>query len=554
MPNDLVRVKLYYNQKLLEEVSLKKGTLLFDAEKRHAFRYPIILARLNNELAELHNKIVEDCSIEFLDITSSFGFRAYQNSVTFMMIHAVKKLFGKKTRVVINHSINKNYYCHIEGMNAEPEMLAAIEAEMNELAIRDIKFEKISLPVEEARKIAEDFGLCDKIKLLQYRRTANVNFYKLEEFYDYFYGYMAPSTGCVGKFGLKLRDNGFLLQFPKSSNPAEMLEVIDYAKLFQIFGESSQWANILHAGTVGALNDIISKGGHNEFVRINEALHEKKIAAIADQILAGGKKVVLVAGPSSSGKTTFANRLSIQLRVNGLRPHIISLDNYFWGAQKIIVDEFGKPNFEDLDAIDVDSINGDLAKLLAGGAVQLPKFDFTKAKREYIGPLLRLLPEDVLIIEGIHGMNEKISESVPSSKKFKVFISAMTQINIDDHNRIPTTDTRLIRRMVRDNRTRGANAKKTLELWPSVTRGEERNIFPFQEDAGCMFNSALVYEMCVLKQYADPLLFSIDRSCDEYTEARRLIKFLDSFIVISSEDVPKNSILREFIGGGCFEI
>jgi len=516
--------------------------------------HPVLAALVNGDLCELHIPVRDDCTIEFLDYTSPNGFRVYQRSAAFLMIYAAKELLGRKTRIVIEHSINKNYYCEIvdDHIEATPALLAQIEAKMREAVEKQLPIKKLSLPVESGMKLSEEFGLYDKVKMLKYRRTSSVNLYRLDWFYDYFYGAMAPNTAALAHFKLTQEGKGLLLQFPSPSRPGELLEVKSLHKISAVFNESNKWAALMRTDTVGALNDLICTGHRGDVIRINEALHEKRLARIADEIHALNKRVVMIAGPSSSGKTTFAERLCIQLRVNGLSPHVISLDNYYVDREKTPRDESGEFDFEALEAIDIAQFNHDLPALLNGETVHLPHFNFITGKREYKGRFLHLSENSVLVIEGIHGLNERLSAAVPPAQKYKIFISAMTQLNLDDHNRIPTTDTRMIRRMVRDSQFRGFDAARTIELWPSVMRGEEKNIFPFQEDADAIFNSALVYELCVLKQYAEPLLFAIAKGSAEYTEARRLGKFLDCFIGIPAEEVPNNSIIREFIGGSCF--
>lgn len=551
-------MKEYINVTVMgdETVKITTGTTLLELSSKYEDRvkHPILLAKVNNQLQDLRKNILEDSTIEFLDITSSSGFRTYQKSVIFLMICAAKEVIGKKTRVVVEHSINKNFYCEIleDGVSVTKELLEKITEKMQILVERDLPIERVSVPVEQAINIAKKFGLKDKERLLKYRRTANVNLYKLDWFYNYFYDQMLPSTGGLKVFKLKLEGKGFIIQFPNSEQPDELREIKPLKKISKVFLESSQWGKILKVDTVGALNDQISDVGLNNIIRITEALHEKKIANIADMIHQQNKNIILIAGPSSSGKTTFAQRLGIQLRVNGLRPHIISLDNYYMERQFIPKDEFGEPDFEALEALDVQSINKDLEMLIAGKAVDIPTFNFKLGKRIYKGDPFKMKDNDVLIIEGIHGLNDKIGEGVSAENKFKIFISALTQLNVDDHNRIATRDTRIIRRIVRDSTFRGVDALTNIAMWPSVMRGEALHIFPHQEKADAMFNSALVYEMSILKQYAEPLLFKIDRSMPQYTEARRLIKLLDSFLGVTSESVPQNSILREFIGGSCF--
>ena len=529
------------------------GTTLWDLSRGYTFTRPILLAKVDNQLKELHNQLLYDCSVEFLDIADPNGYRAYQRSVSFLMIYAAKALLAN-TRVVIAHSINKNYYCEMPDLK-EPitdEMLAKIEDLMRAVVEKDLPIEKFSMPLETAMRMAASTGMYDNVELLKYRRTSSVNLYKLEGFYCYFYGQMVPTTGCLKSFRLSLRSDGFLLQFPAVSADYELAEPAPNTKISEVFKESSQWARVLRIDTVGSLNDKLCTSGIGEAIRVTEALHEKKIANLADQIMNGHKRIVLIAGPTSSGKTTFASRLSVQLRVNGVQPYVISLDNYYKNREDTPRDEEGNYDFETIRAIDLKQINNDLAILLKGELVQLPTYNFRTGNREYKGNYLRLRPTDVLIMEGIHGLNEAIGKGVPREDTFRIFISALTQLNIDDHNRIPTTDTRLVRRIVRDHQFRGYSADRTISMWPSVMRGEGKYIFPFQEEADAFFNSALVYEMCVLKQFAEPLLFGIDNSQPSFTEAKRLIKFLDCFLGASSELVPPNSILREFVGGSSF--
>ncbi|MDD6036034.1 MAG: nucleoside kinase, partial [Lachnospiraceae bacterium] len=350
-------------------------------------------------------------------------------------------------------------------------------------------------------------------------------------------------------------EKGFVLLLPTRKEPKTVKPLEIRPHLFSTLQESNQWGQMMEIETVGALNEQITQGNINDIILVQEALMEKKLADIAEKIKSSGnRKFIMIAGPSSSGKTTFSHRLSIQLRTLGYKPHPIAVDDYFVNREDTPKDEFGNYNFESLQAIDIEQFNKDMTDLLSGKTVELPTFNFKTGKREYKGNFKKLGKEDILVIEGIHGLNDALSYSLPRESKFKIYISALTQLNIDEHNRIPTTDGRLIRRMVRDARTRGTSAKDTIAMWPSVRRGEEENIFPYQEDADCMFNSALIYELSVLKQYAEPILFGIDRDCKEYLEAKRLLKFLDYFLGVSSEDIPKNSIIREFIGGSCFKV
>ena len=393
----------------------------------------------------------------------------------------------------------------------------------------------------------------DKEALFKYRRTSTVNLYELDGIKNYFYGYMMPNTKEVRLFKLIPYAHGFILLFPNEQNPVELAHFVPQPKLSHVFKESENWARILDVDIVASLNNLITEGKLPDLIRVSEALHEKKIAQIADSISQHSKvRLVLIAGPSSSGKTTFAQRLCIQLRVNGLKPHVISIDDYFVDRENTPRDEYGEYDFEALEAIDIKLFNEHMARLIAGETVEIPRFNFKTGKREYKGHTITLEEEDVLVIEGIHGLNEKLSYAIPKENKFKVYVSCLTQLNVDYHNRIPTTDTRLIRRMVRDYQYRGLSAEQTLAQWASVRRGENKNIFPFQEEADVMFNTVLLYELAVLKNKAEPLLFGIDRRSPYYSEAKRLLKFLEYFLAAGTEGIPYNSIIREFVGGSCF--
>ncbi|MDR0271967.1 MAG: nucleoside kinase [Clostridiales bacterium] len=539
------------------EVEALSGVTLLELSEKYAAgrSRPVLLAKVGGELYDLSRQVhFDNTRVEFLDITDPQGYRVYQRGVSFLMIYAAKTVFGKKARVVISHSINKNYYCELpeleDGISAE--QLAEIENIMRETCEKDLAIEKHTMPKEHANRMCEETGLYDKISLLKYRHNKTFSFYKLDWFYNYFYGEMPPRTGCLCQFKLVKRKRGFMLQFLDAAQNYEFVELAPENRLSEVFAESNTWMRIMKADTVGALNDKLCCQGNGEIIRVAEALHEKKIVALADQIMQEARPIVLIAGPSSSGKTTFASRLAVQLRVNGAIPHVISLDNYYFNREDCPKDEFGNYDFETIDAIDTAQITEDLKNLINGECVEIPHFNFYTGRREYKGNFLKLVKNNVLILEGIHGLNEKISGDVPRTDKFKIFISALTQINIDDHNRIPTTDARFVRRMVRDFLFRGAPAATTIDMWPRVLHGEIKYILPCQDHADAFFNSALVYEMSVLKQYAEPLLFGITPDDPQYTEARRLIKFLSSFLGVPSETIPPNSILREFVGGSCF--
>ncbi|MDR1210082.1 MAG: nucleoside kinase [Clostridiales bacterium] len=539
-----------------DEIKADYGIRLYEIARAYPelLSFPILVARVNNELLELNARLIRDCEAEFLDITSRAGFLVYQRTASFVMICAARDALGGTARVVIRHSINNNYVCELltaEGdqIRVTAALLARIESRMREIVDDDIVIDKLSMTLDEGVRLCEEMGAWDRVDMLKYRRTSGVNFYRLNGYYDYFYGPMARSTGAVTVFGLsRTPAGGLLLRFPMASDPSEPSEPAVATKVAVVFREAKRWGDILSAGSVGALNDIICAGRAGEFIQTNEALHEKRVAQIADMIVSRGRRLALVSGPSSSGKTTFAKRLAIQLRVSGYHAHIISLDDYFVSRETLPVDEFGEPDYESPDAIEMDRVNADIRALLAGDTVEVPEFDFTTGMRSPKALPFAMGKNDVLIVEGLHALNDRLAVGISDNDKFKIFISVFTQLNIDDHNRIATTDARLIRRIVRDHQSRNFGALTTIRIWPSVGRGEQKHVFPYEEGADAIFNSALVYELCALKQYAEPLLFGISPKVPEYMEAKRLIKFLDSFLNVPSSEVPANSILREFIG------
>lgn len=519
---------------------------------------PVILVMADGKLRELHKRLKKDCTLQFVTTRDPIGHETYKRSACLVLLKAIYDVAGKENicRVFIHYSMGGGYYVTMQGSTAlSREFLNQVKTRMSEIVEAKLPIGKRSVSTDEAIEIFHRHRMYDKEKLFRYRRVSRVNIYNIENFEDYFYGYMAPHTGYVKYFDLKLYDEGFVLELPVLGEPEKLPAFCPKEKMFRVLKESEEWGNKLDVSTVGELNDRITREGVQSLLLIQEALQEGKISRIAEQIAeAGNKKFIMIAGPSSSGKTTFSHRLSVQLAAHGLKPHPIAVDNYFVDRDHTPIDEFGEKNFECLEAIDVELFNRDMLDLLAGKRVELPVFNFKTGLREYRGDFLQLEKDDVLVIEGIHGLNDKLSYALPKESKFKIYISALTQLNIDEHNRIPTTDGRLIRRIVRDARTRGTSAKNTIARWPSVRRGEEQNIFPFQEEADVMFNSALIYELACLKVYAEPLLFGIDKSEPEYLEAKRLLKFFDYFVAVPSEEVPHNSILREFIGGSCFNV
>ena len=527
-------------------------------EYQKNYENDIVLVRQDDKLQELHKKLTKNCRLSFITTADKAGNLSYKRSATHLMLKAIYDVLGSDNieKVSILFSMSKGYFCRIKAlMDSMPDFLAAVDARMKELVELDLPITKSSLNTDDAVSLFRVRKMYDKERLFKYRRVSKVNVYGIDGFEDYYYGYMLPSTGYIKYYELIPYEDGFVIQLPLPEAPKEVPPFVPQKKLFDVLSEAKELGERLNLETVADLNDTIVSGKISDMILVQEALQEKKIGEIAQQIAENpDKKIVMIAGPSSSGKTSFSHRLSIQLRTMGKVPHPIALDDYFVDRELTPLDENGNYNFECLGAIDVELFNQDMCKLLAGERVELPTFNFKIGKREYHGNYKQLGPEDILVIEGIHGLNEKMSYSLPNESKYKVYISALTSMNVDGHNRIPTTDGRLLRRMVRDARTRGADAKRTIGMWPSVRRGEEENIFPFQEEADAMFNSALIYELAALKPFAEPLLFSITKDQPEYYEAKRLLKFLDYFLSISSESLPNNSICREFVGGSCFKV
>ena len=539
----------------------------------------IILGIVNGRLRELNKKIKSDCELSFVTTADRDGRRTYRRSVVLLLQRAIYDVYGSMTQLHVMHSLGEGYYCQLEKAvecadsqqekynedtdqgsreNSEKSVtehdIDRIVCSMYSFVEKDLPITKHSAKTQYAEQLFKEKGLHDKERLLHYRRSSRVNLYELDGVVDYFYGFMAPSTGMLKYFDIVPYESGFVLLFP-GANSRSVEPLVTSNKLFHTLDDSREWSKMLGIGTIGSLNDAIAAGRGQEIMLLQEALMEQKIGNLAAQIASDDKKkFVMIAGPSSSGKTSFANRLSIQLIAKGRKPHPLSLDDYYVDRELCPKHPDGSFDFECLESIDVKLFNEDMNRLLKGEAVDMPSFNFKTGKREYRGRKLVLGPDDILVIEGIHGLNDRLSQLIPPEHKFKIYISALTQLNIDEHNPLSTTDERLIRRIVRDARTRGTNAMETIAMWPSVRKGERENIFPFQEQADVMFNSARVYELAVLKVYAEPLLFGIERDCPEYLEAKRLLKLLDYFLPMPADGIPNNSLLREFVGGSCFNV
>lgn len=518
----------------------------------------IAVAAADGRMRELFKGVNRDCRIDFFTLKDDVGHKSYVRAAKMLFLKSVYDLFGNDAaqKSCMEFAVGVGTYVNTYGnVPSTAENAEKIKSRMRQLVEAKVPFMKNSYPLEDAMEIFRAKGMEDKVKLFRYRMSSSVNIYEIEGYLDYYYGFMLPNAGYVKWFDVIPYGNGFMLVLPRKSNPTAVEPFSELKKLFQTMEGAREWGRTAGIRTVGDLNDQICGGSMSDLILVQEAEQERKIGEIAKDIVSRENvKFVMIAGPSSSGKTSFSHRLSIQMRTLGKTPRPIALDNYFVDRERTPRDENGDYNFECLEAIDVKCFNEDMVKLLAGERVELPSFNFKLGKREYKGDFLRLGPNDILVIEGIHGLNEKMSYALPEESKYKIYISALTTLNIDGHNRIPTTDGRLLRRMVRDARTRGSSAQRTIQMWPSVRRGEEENIFPFQEEADAMFNSSLIYELAMLKTFAEPLLFQIPKGDPEYYEAKRLLKFLNYFLGVPSESLPNNSICREFVGGSCFNV
>lgn len=531
-------------------------TIAADFQQR--FPYDILLVNRDGKLCELHKTLDRDCSLKMITAQDIPGIQTYERSTVFLMLKAFYDVAGHENveRICVDHSLSRALFIRAQGdFVLDQALLERVEGRMRELSAQALPIEKRSVSTDDAIELFQRERLIHKAQLLSFRTDSHVNVYSLDGFVDYFYGYMVPDTGYIRCFGLQLFEDGFVLRLPTRKDPSRLGAFEPAMKVFRELRESNMRAEALNASNVADLNAIVSQGNATPLILAYEAMMEKKIGDIAADI-ASRKDVrfVMIAGPSSSGKTTFSHRLSTQLRACGLRPHAIATDNYFKNREDTPRDENGQYDFEGLGAMDVEQFNTDMVRLLKGETVEMPTYNFKKGVREYNGNSLALREGDVLVIEGIHCLNDRFTHALPRESKYKIYISCLTTLNIDGHNRIPSTDARLLRRIERDARTRGYSAQATIKMWPSVRRGEENNIFPFQDSADVIFNSALIYETALLKTYVQPLLFGVPRDSEEYIEAKRLLKFLNYFLPIPADDIPKTSLMREFIGGGCYHV
>ena len=549
-------IKATVNQSIYE---VKEGTTLSDLAKQVQLpQEPIILlAYMDGKLRELFTPMTKDCHVRFVTLKEQAGYMAYKRTATLMFLKACEDLLGTgaTTKIALDYSIGNSIFCDfLEDRVIDEAFARSIQKRMEELAKANLPITKRSLDTDQAAKYFDRIGLKGKKELFQFRRESKTNIYSLDGYDNYFYGYMAPSTGYISAFLVSAYQHGVVLQIPKRKQTEEIVPFTPQPKLFHVMQRSREWTKTMGVDTVGALNDEITHGNINHLILLQEGLQEKLLADIADEIVSKNKRIILIAGPSSSGKTTFSHRLSIQLEIAGLTPHPVSMDDYFLDRELSPRDENGNYNFETIASLDVDLLTKHINQLLDGEEIDVPSYNFISGKREYRGHKLKIGEKDVLVMEGIHGLNGTLTNEIPEDAKYRIYVSALNQINLDEHNRIPSSDGRLLRRIVRDAMTRGNDARETISRWDSVRKGEEDNIFPYQEEADVMFNSAQIYEIAVLKQYAEPLLFAVPRDCPEYQEAKRLLKFLEYFLNIPSEAIPKTSLLREFIGGSCFDV
>ncbi|MFV0520509.1 MAG: nucleoside kinase [Lachnospirales bacterium] len=543
-------VNVTYKEK---DYVLEDGTTFLEFSKSLDYGFTPIIAKTNSVLVDLSREINDESRIDFLDLEDNNGYLAFQRSVSFMAYVAVKEVLGEKARMIINHSIYKSFYCSIEDIKLTEEDVKKIRGKMLDMVANNEPIERHHIRVDVATKLMKKFNNPVRRELIGYEVENSIVLYSLRGVYNFFYDVLACECANLLNFGIEYYNDGFVIIFPNRKNPYEKRELTIFSKVSQVFEESANWADILKVSNLASINKYIADDKIEDVIKINEALHDKKIAFLADEITKNKKKLVLIAGPSSSGKTTFSKRLCVHLEVNGIKPIVIGLDDYYKNRIDIPFGPDGKRNFEVIETLEIEMINRDLGKLLKGEEVELPHFNFVEGVKEWKGNKVKLKENSVIVIEGIHGLNDRLTEAIDKALKYKIFIAALTQISVDDINRISTRDTRLIRRIVRDHKFRGFHALTTIAMWEDVLQGEAENIFPYQEEADAVFNSAFVYELALLKSYVLPILYKVSNEEKEYSECRRLIKFLNNFLTLPADLVPTGSILREFIGGSIYE-
>lgn len=542
----------------IDNLEFDEGTRYEEIAKsfQKKFNYPILIAKVDNDLISLDEKLTKKCDIDFYDRSSVVGNTIYANSLQMILVATIKKMFGDKTDVFIENSLGNGIYCEVEGTELNKTVVNKISAQMHEMVKEDLPLNRLSVLRFDAIKFFNKKNQIDKVKVLKYVTNSYVNLHRLNNVYDYFFSELVPSTKYIDSFELNyIKDNGFVLSFPNIYNPECTLEYVHKQKIYEAFINYSKWGKVIGISNAADLNECISKSSAGEIIRISEAHYDSQLTRVADEIVHNKNKVkiVLIGGPSSSGKTTTAKKLAIYLKAKGIRPHTLSIDDYFLERNETPKTEEGEYDFESLRAIDINLFNKHLFKLLDGEKVDLPTFNFIEGKKEYKNRFLQLKEDDIIIIEGLHAINDELTSSVERKNKYKIYIAPLTQLNIDNHNRIHSSDTRRLRRIIRDNRNRGYDAAATLNMWSKIREGEVKYIFPFQDEVDAIINTSLTYEIGVLKTYVEPLLFSVPENDPTYPEAVRLINFLRNFLPIPSEEVPLDSILREFIGGSCFK-
>ncbi len=538
-----------------KELDVPRGMTLKELAEQHESEYSLtpIVAKVNGVVQEFYHTVHEDTHIKLCGINDNDGMRVYERGITMLVLKAIHEIVpaDRLEDVNIEFTLYTGHFCRIKGkVDLDQDLLNLIREKMQSYVDEDIQFQKRVIRTRDAKELFGFLNMESKVQLTKYRRNSRMTVYELGDYTDYYFGAMPYSTGVLKYFDLQLYMDGFVFILPSKAEPTKVQRFKVSKKFFYTMQYTNDWIEMMGVSNVGELNDVIVRGEFTELMSTQEALHEKKIGDIAEDIVKHKSRIVTIAGPSSSGKTTFSYRLSTQLKTLGVNPHPIGLDDYFVNRDDTPKDENGKYNYECIEAIDTAQFQEDMMGLLEGKSVQLPTYNFLTGMRQYDKPVMKMGEHDILVIEGIHGLNDKLTQSIPENEKYKIYISALTTLNLDAHNRIPTTDGRLIRRIIRDARTRGNTAQRTIAMWDSVRKGEEENIFPFQGKANVIFNSALIYELAAMKLYADPVLFQVPADSEEYSEAQRLLKFLDYFLPVDPHAVPLNSVLREFIGGG----
>lgn len=548
-------VKINFRDIITKEYPI--GTTLKEISRdfKKYFNYPIMVAKMDNNLSSLNRAIHKRHDIDFYDRSNVVGNSVYASSLQLLLVVAVKKVFGVNTDVIIEHSIDKGVYCELIDADLDKNTIKLVEEKMYDLVKENLLFNKVSVSRLDAIKYFTNKKQFDKVNVLKYISNSYVNLYRLDDIYDYYFGELANSTKDIDDFKLTyIKDNGFVLSSPTIYNPECTLDYVHHKKVFENFLEYTKWGRMIGITTAAELNEIVSRGRYNEVIRLSEVYYENQLSEVSDLIFKNKNniKFVLIAGPSSSGKTTTSKKLEIYLTARGFKTHSISIDDYFLDRKDTPKDIDGEYDFESIRAIDIDLFNKHLAKLLDGEKVLVPRYNFVSGKKEFKDNYLQIGDKDVVIIEGLHALNDDLTMSVERKNKYKIYVCPLTQLNIDHHNRVHTSDTRILRRIIRDSKYRGYFAKDTLTMWKKIREGEEKYIFPYQDDCDIVINTAMLYEIGVLKVYAEPLLFCVPENDETYPEAIRLINFLRNFLPIPSDDVPKESLLREFIGGGCF--